>query len=100
MIFRYEKSDDQTWPEMQAEHELLAEALRLNPRRGSISTLNHRVVEPTHKAALYFLAGIGMGRGRSFALVQGGDILWVDVINNEIRPDEYDVTRVTIPEKL
>lgn len=96
--FFYQESKDQTWPEMQAEHELLANALRVEPDNGYMAY--ERVIAPTQGAALYPVSGIGMHQEQSFALVQAGEIVWVEANRDEFKRDEYRVWWVRIPENF
>jgi hypothetical protein len=104
MNFQCEESESRLWSAMQAEHDLLEDTLKLNPVLGRFQHLDHRVVDTDRKVALYYVAGIGKGDGCTFALVQGSDIVWIDVMTVRPTPEKthrvLDVTRVSIAENL
>lgn len=86
-----------------AEHLLLVDWVKKNPNRGGVEYLDHRVIDKDAHVALYYICGIGMGDGQSFALVRGRNIFFFDAVskrtqNPEANTISKNVSQISVPE--
>ncbi|MGM9480996.1 hypothetical protein ACS5PN_07380 [Roseateles sp. NT4] len=84
-----------------AEHRSLVQWLQHHPREGHVEYLHSRLVDVEAGLALYYVQGLGMSDGKSFALVREQDIFVFDAWSDlRATPVPFaSISRVSIPEK-
>ncbi len=103
MSFEAEKIDKTGPTDLISEHHLLVDWVKKNPNRGGVENLDHRVIDKDGHVALYYISGIGMGHGQSFALVRGRNIFFFDAVNKraqhpEVNTISKNVSQISVPE--
>jgi hypothetical protein len=80
MSFQYERSPSRQWASLQAEHDLLENAIKQHQCSGWHEYLDARVADSERGIVLYYVEGLGMGDGQRFVLVFERQLIGIDVM--------------------